>query len=505
METSFQKITVFVASPGDTVEERHSLVEVIEELNRGVAADRRLFLELLRWETHAWPGIGTDAQDVINREINIADVLIVILWKRLGTPTGRSSSGTVEEFERVYSQSRAGGKNQVLIYFKTTPYYPSTDDVEQIGKVLQFRQMVEKLGALTWNFSSTTEFRDSVRKHLTQVVRNWTNIGSVSTPPPNSQVGTDLNSLIGGQTAQPSPVGLRTEQFSKLLAGSLELSIDARDSASVERIMSMVEPALLQLKFGTRALRAAQVIIWELLSNKARHGHSNSEVKLEITVDSGYEKKIQIRFTDDDPAFNLNGEIVSSSKRSDHKLRPHGLWRVKQCTSDFGFMTLGESGYAIRCTVLDRVRPTTPFARLNNCRTFIVEWGWPRTIWFDNVPYLGYSIRGDLERGLNPEMGALLDLYFGRGPREVNYLCIHIKGDTVLSELPPFLHEVLCTGIERYFADFFNKRKVLALNEESSDFWSVCREWQRQYDIPIFDDVEGCQRYLDKIIAERRD
>jgi hypothetical protein len=43
-----------------------------------------VFLDLIQWETHAWPGFGADAQDVINREIEPGDIFIGIMWRRIG-------------------------------------------------------------------------------------------------------------------------------------------------------------------------------------------------------------------------------------------------------------------------------------------------------------------------------------------------------------------------------------------------------------------------------------
>ena len=56
----------FVASPGDLAEERQVVEEVVRELNLQ-ASDHQL--ELVRWETHAAPGVGHDPQDVVNRAI----------------------------------------------------------------------------------------------------------------------------------------------------------------------------------------------------------------------------------------------------------------------------------------------------------------------------------------------------------------------------------------------------------------------------------------------------
>ncbi len=60
------RLRVFVASQSDVQEERERLEEVIKDLNLGIAREKGLVLELVRWETHAWPAMGEDAQEVVN-------------------------------------------------------------------------------------------------------------------------------------------------------------------------------------------------------------------------------------------------------------------------------------------------------------------------------------------------------------------------------------------------------------------------------------------------------
>ena len=92
-------LSVFVASPNDVQEERARLEEIVKELNDTWSRQLGLRLELLRWETHAFPNIGEDAQAVINEQVPTDyDVFIGIMWHRSGTPTGRAGSGTIEEF-----------------------------------------------------------------------------------------------------------------------------------------------------------------------------------------------------------------------------------------------------------------------------------------------------------------------------------------------------------------------------------------------------------------------
>jgi hypothetical protein len=87
---------VFVASPGDVLEERDVVSVIVEELRRILGELRQVDLETVRWETHGWPDVGADAQDVINREIGQFDILVGVMCRRFGTPTKRGDSGTIE-------------------------------------------------------------------------------------------------------------------------------------------------------------------------------------------------------------------------------------------------------------------------------------------------------------------------------------------------------------------------------------------------------------------------
>lgn len=173
MTDNITKLAVFIASPSDVSEERQRLQKVVEELNLGLAKANGLVLELVRWETHAWPSVGDDAQDVINRQIPIPDIFVGVLWKRFGTPTKRADSGTQEEFERTFNHWKKYRRPHILFYFSRKPYYPnSTEDLSQIEKVLQFRLRLQEQGVLFWEFEDAAQFETNVRTHLTNVILN---------------------------------------------------------------------------------------------------------------------------------------------------------------------------------------------------------------------------------------------------------------------------------------------------------------------------------------------
>src|SRR5215213_4374642 len=167
-------LRIVVASPGDVQAERNKLQDVIEELNRGVAADRRLHLSLSRWETDAYPGFHLDGpQGLIDPILRIenCDILIGIFWKRFGTPTKGSQSGTEHEFKTAYEAWKHNKRPEIMIYFSQKPYTPkSPDEATQWGKVLEFQRGFPQEG-LWWPYKNSLAFTELVRNHLTQFIR----------------------------------------------------------------------------------------------------------------------------------------------------------------------------------------------------------------------------------------------------------------------------------------------------------------------------------------------
>ena len=162
-------LTVFVASPNDVNEERAVLEEIIKEYNITWSKHLGLSLELVKWETHAYPDVGTDPQAVINDQIgNEYDIFIGILWQRFGTATPRADSGTEEEFNNAYLKYKKDPCSvKILFYFKTESKGNIHElDLDQLAKIKKFRTKLGPEGVLYWTCSNSGEFEKLVRKHL---------------------------------------------------------------------------------------------------------------------------------------------------------------------------------------------------------------------------------------------------------------------------------------------------------------------------------------------------
>lgn len=168
MDRIEQRVRVVLVSPGDVAKERSAAKTVVDELNRGVAANR---LVLWRWETDARSGLHLQGpQGLIDdlMDITDADLVVGVFWKRFGTPTAEADSGTEHELRRAWAAWNARGRPEVMVYFCTRPYSPKTvAETTQWGRVLEFQRELPKQ-QLWWTYTKVRGFEALLREHLTK-------------------------------------------------------------------------------------------------------------------------------------------------------------------------------------------------------------------------------------------------------------------------------------------------------------------------------------------------
>ena len=154
-------IPIMIASPGDVAEEREVIRTVVHDWNDVNASVSRVMLAAVGWETHSSPELGARPQELINsRLLKDCDLLVGVFWTRLGTPTGKSPSGTVEEIE----EHVAAGK-PAMIYFSSRPVAPESIDADQYAQVKAIREKWKSKGLIE-TYENTSDFRHKFAKQL---------------------------------------------------------------------------------------------------------------------------------------------------------------------------------------------------------------------------------------------------------------------------------------------------------------------------------------------------
>ncbi|MGH7456759.1 MAG: hypothetical protein ACRENG_35750, partial [bacterium] len=159
-------IRIVLSSPSDVDDECRVMDGVIAELNRGVARERHVVLELTHWKTDAYPGFHPEGpQGIIDPILKIegCDILLAIFWKRFGTPAKGALSGAEHEIRTAIKARQDAGRPHLMIYFKeATRELKTPEELRQYAAVLEFKQEILSLG-LFWSFEDTADFERKVR------------------------------------------------------------------------------------------------------------------------------------------------------------------------------------------------------------------------------------------------------------------------------------------------------------------------------------------------------
>jgi hypothetical protein len=152
---------VMIASPEDVNDERKIARELILDWNNIHSLTRNIVLLPIGWEYNSVPSMGDRPQEIINKQVlKNADLLVGIFWTRIGTPTGKAISGSVEEIEEHINSGKP-----TMLYFSNKPVVPSSIDGLQYTAVNKLKKEYQSKG-LTEDFESLDDFKNKFQRHL---------------------------------------------------------------------------------------------------------------------------------------------------------------------------------------------------------------------------------------------------------------------------------------------------------------------------------------------------
>lgn len=188
-------VRIFLSSPGDVAEEREVAREFIKnELAYRSGLRDELALQVIAWDDPAAriPMLATETpQDSVNaarpRPAD-CDIVIVILWSRMGTPLpdttlkpngARYLSGTEWEYEDAVNSPRKPPP-QVLLFRRTEKPRVELDDPDFDEKRAQFRAVNDffarfrnpdgSIKAGVNEYATPAEFKELLRQHLDEIL-----------------------------------------------------------------------------------------------------------------------------------------------------------------------------------------------------------------------------------------------------------------------------------------------------------------------------------------------
>lgn len=185
-------LKVFIASPGDTVLEREEIENIIYEWNIRNAERENVFLQPVRWEKSISPEYSTtkDGQEIINERIlKDSDMIVMVFKSKLGSPTKRFESGSLEELE-YFSKDNA---DNIGIFFCETVAPTTSAGHADNGKLVEFRERLKNGYHGLYGDYNTRAIEDFLMR---QVEKYKTTINIAIEQEKNNNTGSDRSFII---------------------------------------------------------------------------------------------------------------------------------------------------------------------------------------------------------------------------------------------------------------------------------------------------------------------
>lgn len=162
----FKKMPVcrlMISCPSDVKTEIEIIKSVVENINDSIGMAMDVFVKTLHWKRNVMPEAGDCPQNLINKQIlDKADVIIAIFGNKMGSPTQKYDSGTIEEIEQAIKDGK-----QVFVYFSDKPVRKSEINAEEEKKIQAFKDKYKDRGIYVV-YSSDAEFNENVSLNLTR-------------------------------------------------------------------------------------------------------------------------------------------------------------------------------------------------------------------------------------------------------------------------------------------------------------------------------------------------
>jgi hypothetical protein len=172
MQTTYESLRAFIASPSDVAEERGIVEKIIKDINRVCKETLGVEIECVSWDDFIpqTPNLPEEKiQDILNAEIPQCQIFILILWQRYGSnEPGNEKSNTQREVEIALELLKKKKKIIFLTYFRDLPVI--FDKGPQRNSVEEFRDTLQYQGVWSRRYGTVPQFQEILTHDLYRTI-----------------------------------------------------------------------------------------------------------------------------------------------------------------------------------------------------------------------------------------------------------------------------------------------------------------------------------------------
>jgi hypothetical protein len=157
-----KKQKIFLASSYELKEDRDQFELFINRKNKELI-ERKVFLELIRWEDFLDAMSKTRLQDEYNKAISECDIFIMIFFTKVG-------NYTEEEFEKAFHQFQSTNKPFIFTYFKDAEISTGSANKKDLMSLWDFQEKLKHLGHFYTVYKNIDELKFKFNEQLNKLI-----------------------------------------------------------------------------------------------------------------------------------------------------------------------------------------------------------------------------------------------------------------------------------------------------------------------------------------------
>lgn len=162
MAQRFTHYSIVVSCPSDMDDERFIVQKAVQIFNEQNAQYHNFYFEVKYWSKDVLFTPGDPQLTINNSIIKNADLVIALFGEKLGTPTERAASGTIEEIEEMIKAGR-----QVFVCFSEKDITIKSDNsYEQLQNLLKVKEFQKNYKGLYITYKEEQELIDKLTNQL---------------------------------------------------------------------------------------------------------------------------------------------------------------------------------------------------------------------------------------------------------------------------------------------------------------------------------------------------
>ena len=162
MPEKFLHYRILLSCPSDMDSERNIIQQAVQKFNEQEASFKNIHFDIKYWSKDVLFSYGVPQQRINEEIVYPSDLIIALFGTKLGTPTKKYASGTIEEIEKMIEMNK-----QVFVCFSEKDIILHGNvDADILQEMIKVQEFKKNYNGLYITYKSDNELLNKIEQQL---------------------------------------------------------------------------------------------------------------------------------------------------------------------------------------------------------------------------------------------------------------------------------------------------------------------------------------------------